>query len=1389
MAHKHWPKTLASSVSSSNDVDWKPVESRTFVANGTSNYAVIAQIAWTSGSSGIYLDGRILHGASVLHELRDGVPTANDLRGLGHLLGFITAPSAGEQTVALEMRPTTATSCTATGATLIVLELAAADEYVALDTETATTSSTMQDQASLSFTPASTGNYLIIAACEISGSISARTDARLFDGTTGFGQGNNRFFVGGESVPLSAIWRGSLSGAQSWKWQVASDNGTATATLKNGRILALRQQAGQTLDGADDRSQDNNSTDVPAQIADASVAVDAAAHMVLGTTVLDINTASVNVSCELQVDGGAYGPIYNSGSDISSADFPMAFLALDVVTASATRSYRMAYRRASGSDTAGAIQSVLAVLELAPATIPATKLAIEVSSGDAWQTAAELTMPARPFLAAYQIDETTLRAWLDSGATDSQSVSTPNAQSGDLIALSDLTDAGADEARLADLAVTDEVFTAAQVTDALRVISQRFAPLIEPIPPVTVGRYSIASVDFDNYVSERGQGYTIIAASGSTGAVTASISGTSIIISSDEATGADVVTVTARSNHPLQPESTTQIQVTVTAADAWANGYTSRHRVIIPPVPSGSGTVTDFPLRLRISPGLLDWINAPNDLRFETAGGALIEHYRYQYGDYLDVAVLLPSWDTSTALTIFAYTGNQAATDSSDAAAVFSDYLAVWRSDTGADLSGNGRNLTPTSITAADLQGPGSTLDGTGTSYLSAGAASWLDGLTALTVTALVDPDAAMVGSNSGFLTQGTIDGSDATAGITLQYLDSGSAGQTNVVHAKLLASDGSVFALSQSNAHSSEPHVIAATWAQTEQPKIYINGSESAATAGNSRAGAMALATGGITVGKGARDTATGATGLIGDIRIRSSVMSAAWLRAEAHNLRLANVAASVGAGELSTEADAQPVAAPHVASVQAGQTVDIAALANAFGSSLSLFAVGAGASAVDNVLRYTAPTSGAASALIPYTLTDGENLASGLVHLDITTSGAVSLLPKTPPASTGDIAVPGDQATIAAALAVAQPGNHIILANGTYSETLNISQSGSAAGGHIVIRAANQGQASITGKWTIGGSYIWAYELNFDHQITTGDSKTSEDGAIYLNGGGSHFYTTRCEYSTRMGIYAFYPRSGDRTCYNEFIAGNSTGRSTHFIYYRHSDSPTSIAAHGYADTKIALNYFERTQLHSGSAEVFHVYLGRGKPLAGQIYVFPDFQISDNFAPSSCRSNRSWYAKMACQIERNVCLSSIGVEGFRHGRAGKYWANQSAKTIILNGGGEDGSSPNQGHDLRGNVCTGDYRANSGHLNASGNQYQAVDYLLMVGNTGTLNLGYISDGGILDTGQGGPINNASIYAHNGAVNKTAAGIDAATLTESSGNGGYEIPSTSTITAADVGLSA
>ncbi len=225
----------------------------------------------------------------------------------------------------------------------------------------------------------------------------------------------------------------------------------------------------------------------------------------------------------------------------------------------------------------------------------------------------------------------------------------------------------------------------------------------------------------------------------------------------------------------LVSEGQVAVSVTAPAVPTYANGFRYRRRIVVPAQTGVTETATDFVLLVRESGNWLKPVASGGrvqhaqgfDLRFELENGTKLDHEIERYdatAGSLLAWVRVPSWQLSSQLRLVLYYGKSGLTvTEANPASVWRGYLAVFDARTGADRSGNNRALTPTGIGAGTLLGDAGSF--TGASVASRADATFLSGLSALTVQALTTPDAAMVGSNHGVLAQGPMNGTDAVCG------------------------------------------------------------------------------------------------------------------------------------------------------------------------------------------------------------------------------------------------------------------------------------------------------------------------------------------------------------------------------------------------------------------------------------------------------------------------------------------------------------------------------------------------------------------------------------------------------------------------------------------------
>ena len=243
----------------------------------------------------------------------------------------------------------------------------------------------------------------------------------------------------------------------------------------------------------------------------------------------------------------------------------------------------------------------------------------------------------------------------------------------------------------------------------------------------------------------------------------------------------------------------TEAEVTLTVTGAtpptYANGYSFRRRLLIPAASvSGTMPITDYIMLVDETLGAGKATSAlGNDIRFETSAGVKLDHELDSFANAtgrLVAWVRIPSLAADAATQILLYYGKSGAAAEANAVGAWRNYLAVWNARTGADRTGRGRMLTPTSVGAATLLGGAGSYNGT-SSKAAIATQPWANGLSALTVEVVVQ--AAASGVTRGILSAGPSSATADTAlGLALSYQNPGRvAGAANTIAFKLGTSVG----------------------------------------------------------------------------------------------------------------------------------------------------------------------------------------------------------------------------------------------------------------------------------------------------------------------------------------------------------------------------------------------------------------------------------------------------------------------------------------------------------------------------------------------------------------------------------------------------------------------
>jgi hypothetical protein len=254
-----------------------------------------------------------------------------------------------------------------------------------------------------------------------------------------------------------------------------------------------------------------------------------------------------------------------------------------------------------------------------------------------------------------------------------------------------------------------------------------------------------------------------------------------------------------------EAEVTVEVIPPAAAGRSFANGYRYRRRlVVVPPAAADAAATVVQDVVLLVRETQLWLRSAANggqveseqgfDLRFEAeADGTKLDHELERYDPAtgeLVAWVRLPGWRLAEPFELALYHGRPGLPASeANPAGTWRGYLAVWDTRTGADRSGQGRDLQPVNVAADGLIAGCGRFDGNAVARRA--DASFLSGLEALTVQAMLVPEPAMAGSDHGFLAQGPMTGDDAAAGLSLGYLARSPGGAARVVAFRLRRSGG----------------------------------------------------------------------------------------------------------------------------------------------------------------------------------------------------------------------------------------------------------------------------------------------------------------------------------------------------------------------------------------------------------------------------------------------------------------------------------------------------------------------------------------------------------------------------------------------------------------------
>ena len=206
--------------------------------------------------------------------------------------------------------------------------------------------------------------------------------------------------------------------------------------------------------------------------------------------------------------------------------------------------------------------------------------------------------------------------------------------------------------------------------------------------------------------------------------------------------------------------------------------------------------------------------------------------------------------------------------------------LCWWKFDaeagsTALDHSGHGQHgrLEGDAQWVDGMVGGALEFDGTGDRVVDDTAASYLNGLDAITVCMWIKSD--LVGTNKGFINGEDPDGGDNF--VTMRYDVAGAnGGGTNVLKMAVTSTEAEQQLESSNNAQATDWQHVAMVWASGQQLAFYIDGRLNAPT--DNYAATTGTTTGctKLIIGAGSNDASGGWDGLIDDVRIYDKALTA---------------------------------------------------------------------------------------------------------------------------------------------------------------------------------------------------------------------------------------------------------------------------------------------------------------------------------------------------------------------------------------------------------------------------------------------------------------------------------------------------------------------------------
>lgn len=391
MARQTYYVEAAGPISTTSSVTWSDLVTLTETLEASSDYYFFWSFQQTNGDVNNDAQAQLWDdtaGVALVSQNWEAhsFSGTTDKRSIGGIYKLTTSASPAANTWKIRQKDESTNTCIATNIRLLILKAGANDHYAESTARSTTTSTTLQTKATLTFTPPSTQDYLLILSATVDTAISQRneiqfqvggTQLQTFSATQGDGIGSHDTTGRYPWVRVLKVNLDNTSHAITIKW--ASTAAGVTSGCADARILAIpvadfgnAYEADLAGAGTVDSGTQNTYQDVVA-LTQTPVAGD---HLLFAAAQFNSSAASVAAHANLDFGGTSLAESLPQGQ-INGDAFSHFVFAKQTLTATAT-SWKLQRRADTGTTTTTAMDGTIAVLQLdTSSTVTGTLAATE----------------------------------------------------------------------------------------------------------------------------------------------------------------------------------------------------------------------------------------------------------------------------------------------------------------------------------------------------------------------------------------------------------------------------------------------------------------------------------------------------------------------------------------------------------------------------------------------------------------------------------------------------------------------------------------------------------------------------------------------------------------------------------------------------------------------------------------------------------------------------------------------------------------------------------------------------------------------------------------------------------------------------------------------------